>query len=369
MMSPMRGGAHRWRVFAGLAALAVLATACGGPDGEAPQTEPAADPDDPAETQTDMDDEESTDQLDSLVSAAQEEGELFWYSVPKEGIAQDISDAFSEKYGIEVEFIRGGSSSTRERFGGEAEAGATVADLVLISNSPWNDEGIEKGWFIDIAEADIPGIPEDIPEDFRRPDAGSAVAGIDPFAIAYNTELVSPDEVPSDWEDLLDERWTGEILLIDPDTTSYTWAWSAVESKYGESLIADLGEQVVPRLYPLLSPLLEALAAGEGAIGIPPAATSVADAKASGLPVDFVLPEFAWATEYIVGLSADAPNPNAARLFTHFLYLGEGQDILAGVDGMYSPFHPEDIPGELAYGPPDEEQSGPPYSEKFGVFE
>src|SRR5690606_22750071 len=40
---------------------------------------------------------------DELVSAAQEEGSLVWYSVPAESIAQAVSDGFEAEYGISVE--------------------------------------------------------------------------------------------------------------------------------------------------------------------------------------------------------------------------------------------------------------------------
>ena len=38
-----------------------------------------------------------------------------------------------------------------------------------------------------------------------------------PFAMFYNPTLVSPDEVPRTWRDLLAPRWAGRILMPDPN--------------------------------------------------------------------------------------------------------------------------------------------------------
>ena len=45
-------------------------------------------------------------ELDALVAAAKAEGSLVWYSAPPEALAKRVSDAFSAKYGIRVQFVR-----------------------------------------------------------------------------------------------------------------------------------------------------------------------------------------------------------------------------------------------------------------------
>lgn len=37
-----------------------------------------------------------------------------------------------------------------------------------------------------------------------------------PAVIAYNGEAVGPTEAPRDWDDVLDQRWTGKVLIRDP---------------------------------------------------------------------------------------------------------------------------------------------------------
>lgn len=47
---------------------------------------------------------------------------------------------------------------------------------------------------------------------------------MDPYVIAYNTDLVSPEDAPKGWADLLDPKWKGKISIADPGKSSSTYA-------------------------------------------------------------------------------------------------------------------------------------------------
>lgn len=49
-------------------------------------------------------------------------------------------------------------------------------------------------------------------------DAGDFYFGLyrTPPVLVYNEDAVAPEEAPGDWDDLLDERWRGKVLIRDP---------------------------------------------------------------------------------------------------------------------------------------------------------
>lgn len=56
-----------------------------------------------------------------------------------------------------------------------------------------------------------------------------------PFAMFYNPTLVSPDEVPRTWGDLLDARWKGRILMPDPNRIVSAVVKTCMRSEFPES--------------------------------------------------------------------------------------------------------------------------------------
>lgn len=319
------------RTLGVLVAGGALVAACGGSQG-AESTADVAVPDAPPE----------------LVEAAQEEGELVFYSVPAEEATQRVADAFREAYDIQVKFVRLSTSSLAQRYSAEAQAGAPAADLALVSNSPFVTEALDSGWFVPLDEAGVPNFPGDYPEKFVAEELGTAVVQLVPSGIAYNTSKVAEGEAPQSWQDLLDPKWKAKVLLVDPTTSpAYIDFWYQIVQKHGIDYLEKLRAQA-PRLYPGAVPVTESLAAGEGAVAVPDVGAVVAGAKDKGAPVEMVTPDLATGPEIVVGLSAEAKHPNAATLFAHFVLSEQGSALLNDDPGSVSPYDTENLPSEYA---------------------
>ncbi len=61
-----------------------------------------------------------------------------------------------------------------------------------------------------------PGWAEAIPERARGPGDFFFAAYETPAVIGYNSEALERSEVPTDWDAVLEPRWTGEVLIRDP---------------------------------------------------------------------------------------------------------------------------------------------------------
>ncbi|TYB57398.1 extracellular solute-binding protein [Nonomuraea sp. PA05] len=285
--------------------------------------------------------------LRSLIEAAQKEGELVWYSVPAENIAKAVSDDFAREYGIKVKFIRLTSSDLAQRFAAEAESGKPAADLFVGSYTPFVPQALAKGWTVKLADADIPGYPGRFSGDYLLPGAGTAVIQIQPTGIAVNTQQGT--DAVQDWQDILDPKWKGKIILVDPRTSAaYTPFWNLIIKEYGEEYLTRLKAQQ-PVVAPGAAPATQQLAAGEAAIVMPAVQSIADDLKGKGAPVGYVQPPASTGPEIVPGLAAKAAHPNAARLFVHYLMSAEGNKKLNAVPGSGSPLDPATLPARYAF--------------------
>jgi len=135
------------------------------------------------------------------------------------------------------------------------------------------------------------------------------------FHIMYNTKLVAAKDAPKSWDELIDPKWQGKIVL---DASSYNWFVGILdymgEDKGLEFMkrLAKNGLQIQQRR----SNVENMVSAGEVPVMVANSGTSTADRISQGEPVAFVKdpkPPIA----YGEGLSImrNAPHPYTAALF------------------------------------------------------
>lgn len=152
---------------------------------------------------------------------------------------------------------------------------------------------------------------------------------ITPEVIAYNTEAVPAHEVPRDWDELLDPKWKGKVLIRDPlaSGTMRTIFGMIVYRSLRETNDTVQGMEWLRRLdaqtkeYVLNPTLLyQKLARQEGLVTLW-AMPDIDELRAkTGLPIDYVLPTSG--TPLVVdgvAIVKGAPNPEVARDFVEFI--------------------------------------------------
>jgi iron(III) transport system substrate-binding protein len=286
--------------------------------------------------------------LQTLVTAAQKEGELVWYSVPADNIAKAVSDNFAKKYDIKVKYIRLTSADLSSRFSAEAESGKPAADLFLGSLTPFVKQALTKGWTTALANADIPEFPGTYPEKFLVPDSGTAVVQVQPSGIAVNTEQTTKAPI-NDWKDLLNPAYKGKILLVDPKASAaYTPFWNLMIKENGKEFLTQLKAQN-PKLAASAAPGTQQVAAGEAAILMPGVQSTVEDLKAKGAKISYVQPSASTGPELVPGLAAKAAHPSAARLFIHYLMSQDGNAVLNAAPGSGAPRNQQSLPSRYFF--------------------
>jgi len=313
---------------AAVAAAAIVLAACS-----------AGAPPAPANTATSGGDD---DALSSLYEEAQAEGTLTWYTSIVPDNMDQIKAAFESQFpGVTLQMLRLGGTEGPIRFSSEMEAGAVSADVLTTSEGDFPDQALEAGWTENLEEFDIPTLA-DYPADFVR--GPQIVSQVSPIRFLYNTDTA---EAPGSWEDLLEDEWKDQLMLVDPRAILPWMAqYSLLYDTYGAEYLEGIADQDY-RLVDSAIPGAQALAAGE-AMGLFPSLPSVANPlKAEGAPVENASLEPFTGVENTTMINSEAEHLNAARLFVAWIATPEGQEAF---NGNFAASPMEDIPGAETLG-------------------
>jgi iron(III) transport system substrate-binding protein len=272
-----------------------------------------------------------------LVEAARKEGKVVFYTAIELGVGEKIAAAFEKKYpGVSVQVERTGSERVFQRIAQERASNIHTVDIINSS-----DAAHFITWKKDAALARY--VPADFATNFdsRYADADGTYF---PFRvtlspIVYNTRLVKPDEAPKSFADLLDPKWSGKIVKAHPgySGTIMTSTYETVQT-LGWGYLEKLAKQHVMQVQSATEPPKK-VAQGERPIMMDGSEYVAIGLKDKGAPLAFVYPTEG--TPLIVSPSAvyaQAPHPNAARLFQDFLFSTDAQQLIVSVGGLRS-FH------------------------------
>jgi iron(III) transport system substrate-binding protein len=279
--------------------------------------------------------------VQKLVDAAKQEGKLTLYGIPDPAVLHSLADAFNKEYGVPIETVRLVSSDLAQRYASEAKAGAEVADAILLTHSPFFADAFTNKWLRPLDKADLPGGLGKLPKEFLEDDGGSATVSLVPTQLVYNTdEVKSP---PKSWKAYADPKFKGKLLMDKPSASPAALSfWALMLKTYGPDYLQKVGKNN-PTWMDSAVPVTQGVAAGEGVIGYPGVLAIVQNLKKSGAPVELTSPTPTTGPEIALGISANSPHPNAAKLFAYFMLSGDGAKVLAKESGALSPLSAENV--------------------------
>src|SRR5437762_55680 len=271
----------------------------------------------------------------ALVDAAKKEGKIVFYSSMDLPVGEKLGKAFEAAYpGIAVQIERSGSERLFQRIDQEFASGIRACDVVNSADAshfiPWK----ENGWLAPFVSEDI---AKHFPPQYRDPDGMFATTRIWLSSIAYNTNLVKPDDAPKSFADLLDPKWAGKLIKGHPaySGTIMTTTFQLVR-ELGWDYFEKLSKQRVMQVQSSTDPPKN-VARGERAVMADGNEYSVVRLKEAGQPVEPVYPTEGTPTvSGPTGIFATAPHPNAARLFQAWLHTRETQQFFIDFSAQYS---------------------------------
>jgi len=273
-----------------------------------------------------------------LVDAARKEGKVVWYTSLALPTAERLAKAFEAAYpGIKVELNRTGSERILQRVMQELQANIKTVDVIHTSDA---------GHFVMLKDKKLlarhtpPGV-ERFPAGFKDRDGYYYGLRATVNAIAYNTRVVSAAEAPKTWKDLLDPKWKGKMVTAHP-------GYSGVIATHVLALVKLLGWDYFKQLARNQLMLVQSandpsgvVASGERPVAVDGGDYTFYQIKKKGNPVEIVYPkEGVPLVISPTAITAFAPHPSAARLFTDFSFGRELQQLMADSEGLYTG-HPD----------------------------
>ncbi len=270
-------------------------------------------------------------ELTKLVEAAKAEGSITWGDGLKPEEANPMIKAFNDKYpSIKVEHTRINDTDSRERLFRELQANKVSFDIFDVSGEEiptFKAAGVmmKVDWLKLF----------DVRPQMLDPDQQFLAYGGSVKCIAYNTNLVKKEDAPKTWEDLLDPKWQGK-LVVDSRPKSFLH----LTPVWGEQKVMDYLAKLAankPTYRRGQTESIQLMAAGDIAIIGGTYYHSVKLVKDKGAPIDVVFPDPVPVSLDFEGIAKASSHPNAAKLFLGWMAT-EGEKSYDKVTGRGLPF-------------------------------
>lgn len=160
------------------------------------------------------------------------------------------------------------------------------------------------------------------------------------WGIAYNTDKVQLGDLPQTWEELTDPKWNGRMGLGDRPQLWLEQRWRDWGADRTVTWLKAIFANQPIRRSEGLDAALNLLAAGEFDIYAPAAPYEVENIRDQGGPIGWGSPDPLNVSPSDVTIIANAPNPNAARLFVNWFLSIEGESLYCELDNA-APTHPQ----------------------------
>ena len=270
---------------------------------------------------------EGADRLQKLVEGAKKEGGSPSTPPPSRTTSAPVVEAFKKKYGIAVDVWRAGSEAVLNRALQENRAGRFTMDVVE-TNGP-ELESLHREQILQLVKSPHHA---DLIEPAIRPHGEWVGTRLNVFVQAYNTKLVTKEELPKTWEDLRDPRWKGKLGIEQEDSDWLAGVFSEIGEARATKVFKEIAEAngiSVRKGHTLLTQLV---VSGEVPLALTVYNYKAEQLRAEGAPIDWFTIGNAIARPNGVGVARRAPHPHAAVLFYDFELSEEGQRIIAARD-------------------------------------
>jgi iron(III) transport system substrate-binding protein len=236
-------------LFCSVALSMLFLSACGSPT--------------PVATDVPATTEAATEPVADATSAPAEAGSLVVYSGRSESLVGPIIAQFSEATGVKVDVRYG---STAEIAATLLEEGANSPADVFFAQDPGGMGAVAKaGLFTELPEVTL----SKVPAEFRSPTGQWVGISARARIVVYNTDALTPEDLPEDIADFTDPKWKDKIGWA-PTNGSFQAMVTAMRVVWGEERAREWLDGIQannPKVFEGNAPIVEAVGAGEIEVG------------------------------------------------------------------------------------------------------
>jgi len=276
--------------------------------------------------------------LKRLYEAAKKEGRLVIHDGGTLEEIRPIINAFEQQFpGIKVEAICQPAPTIPTRIIAEAAAGKLSIDAASQSVGGHLLNLIERGI---VRKVDVTKVVKVEPENIWMGGYLYVETSVVPVW-GYNTDLVSPADVPKTWEDLLHPKWKGKIYMSGFGNIHASMFFTRPEAEAVSYLKKFRPQNVVLKANPRATS--NSIATGEAAIGETFTRVFI-EYKQRGAPVDIapIGPQM-YVPDGTCAMNG-SPHPNAADLWVAWRQMPEGRAASLKFAGEAPEFRCENCP-------------------------
>ena len=258
-------------------------------------------------------------------------GEMTLYYSNSTEWADPLIEEFESKTGIKVNLVQDGTSSLFARV--KAEASNPQGDVIwggVIDTYRANQDMLQPYTSSNVADLKDAAV-----------DPNGYYTGFDmgPMVMIYNTDLISPEDAPTKWADLLDEKYKGQIATADPTASSSAFACImsiilayGTDNGEGYNFVEKLVENLDGKVIESSSGVYKGVADGEYLVGLTYEEAALRYI-ASGASIAIVYPEEGTSSSPSgCAIIKDCKNPKSAQLFIDYLSSKEVQEKLGDLN-------------------------------------
>lgn len=272
---------------------------------------------------------------ETILEGAKKEGQLVVFPGFARSTTPHLVNSFKKKYPFikEVTWAKAPGSSRARKMISEMTGGTATADVFRPVPDLWEEyfkRNLYKNYDIGtLAREGHLKIPQEMIDESGVVVWSGTIMGV----MAYNSNLIPQDKVPSGWESCLDPQWKGKFSV---DTKPLVFSF--LVAQWGEERVLKFARKLKANNPIWLrgnSRALGKLAAGQFSFicGTYLHAMQRLMKRHSAIPIKIVMPDpLPVSFHEPEGIYSGARNPNAGLLWIEFLASKEGQDLLDSVD-------------------------------------